>query len=78
MHESKGEQWTCAGKGERDATKHQNKDHNEEEPPPVAANLIGGCGLVLGQSTVTAAAGSRDAQAQPGLFPARCVSPGST
>ena len=55
-HESTGAQGTCAGQGARDATEHQNKDHNKEEPPPVAGNLVGGGSLVLGRSTVTACA----------------------
>ena len=72
MGESKGEPWACAGKGESDATEHQNKDQGKGEPPPLDGNPVGVCGLVLGRSTVTAAAGPRDHEAQPGLFPARC------
>jgi len=77
MGESKGEPWACAGKGESDATEHQNKDQGKGEPPPLDGNPVGVCGLVLGRSTVTAAAGPRDHEAQPGLLRARCVSLGS-
>ena len=77
MGESKGEPWACAGKGESDATEHQNKDHDTEEPPPLDGNTVVVCGLILGWSTVTASARPRDHEAQPGLFPSRCVSLGS-
>ena len=77
MCESKGEPWTCAGKEESDATEHQNKDHDTEEPPPLDGNTVGVCGLVLGRSTVKASAGPRDHEAQPGLIPAWCVARGS-
>ena len=69
--ESKGEPWTCAGKGERDATEPQNKDQGEAEPHTLGGDTVGDCGLILGRSTVTAAAGPRDHEAQPGLLPAR-------
>ena len=74
MCETKGEPWTCAGKEESDATEHQNKDHDTEEPPPLDGHTVGVCGLVFGRRTVTASARPRDHKAQPGLFPARCVS----
>ena|SRR6266699_400415 len=70
--ESKGEQGTCAGKEESNATEHQNKDQGTEEPHTLGGDTVGDCGLVLGRSTVTAASGSRDHEAQPSLFPARC------
>ena len=59
---------------ESDATEHQNKDHGKEEPPRLGGDTVGVCGLVLGRSTATASAGPRDHEAQPGLFPSRCVS----
>ena len=75
--ESKDEQETCAGKGESNATEHHNKDRGREEPPPLDADTVGGCGLIFGRSTATAAAGPRGHEAQPGLFSARYVSLGN-
>jgi hypothetical protein len=74
--ESKGEQGTCAGKEASNATEHQNKDQGTEEPHTLGGDTVGDCGLVLGRRTVTAAAGPRDHEAQPSLFPARYVSLG--
>src|SRR5262249_26364785 len=63
-------------KGERDATEHQNEDRGREEPHPLGGDTVGVFRLILGRSTATAAAGSHDHEAQPGLLPARCVALG--
>ncbi len=65
--ETKGEQWTCTGKGERDATEHQNKGRSRKKPPPLDGNTVSVCGLVLDRSTAQASVGPRDHEAQPGL-----------
>ena len=77
MRESKDEPWTRLGKGESYATEHHNKDRCREEPHPLDGHTVGVGGLVFSRSTVTAAAGPRDHETQPGLLSARCVSMGS-
>src|SRR5215813_9409859 len=57
-----------------DATEYQHKDQGTEEPHTLGGDTIGDGGCILGRSTVTTR--PRDHEAQPCLFPARCVSLG--